>query len=234
MRNLKIVFAALTVSASGLALAQDRPARSADGTFGAEVSAKARAQREGDSRGLGAEVSVLAREQGEARRAARQPTDEEGETVDVADGDEAEGDAGSSQGIGSQVKVLAHGQREPEERGIGEQVRALTPAAERSNRRSRDEVTQTERRSQSQGARTDAEAVAAARGSNREIRGGGGGVADLRSSVANSRSAVAGTRADVAATRAQANAARQDARAAAQQARQVRETVRAARRGRRP
>lgn len=215
MRNLKILIAALTASASGLALAQDQPTPPSDGTFGAQVSARARAQREGDSRGIGAEVSVLARQQGELRRATRQPGEEDADTGDVEDGE-----AGASQGIGGQVRVLAHGQRDSEERGIGEQVRALTPAAERSNRGSRADARQ-------QGARTEAEAVAAARGGNREIRNGTGAVADLRASVA-------GSRADVAATRAQAAAARQDARAAAQQARQARETVRAARPGRRP
>lgn len=244
MRTLKIMAAALIVGVSGIALAQTSAERPAQSSFGTEVSGQAQAQRDTDTRGIGADVRIGARQQGTVNRNPR--------ATDSDDGD-ADEETGESHGIGSQVRVLAQGQRDSEQKGIGEQVRALTPAAERSNRGVRSEARRSgaeasaEGRARSGETRTNAQAVAAARGSNREIRGGAGAVADLRSSVAATRSSVASTRSEVAATRAsvastraevaatrsQAAAARNDARSAAQQARQVRETVRAARSGRR-
>lgn len=219
--SLKIVAGLLLVGASSLAIAQEVRDRSARDSFGADVSARAKAQRDGETRGIGSEVSVLARQQGELRRGAADgddgPDDEiDGPDDDVEDDVDSGDEAGASQGIGAEVSALARGQRESEEKGLGEQVRAMTPAATRSNRPDRAE--RSARRAERANARADAEAVAAARGGNREIRGGAGAVADLRASVAN--------------TRTQAAAARREARSAAQQARQVRETVRAARRGR--
>lgn len=244
MRSLKIVAAALLVGASGLAIAQEVRDPSAEDSFGADVSALAKAQHEGETRGIGSEVSVLAREQGELHRGAADGHDGPDEEVDGDEGDhgsdegtEGEGDidesrhgengeAALSQGIGAEVSAMARAQRDSEDKGLGEHVRAMTPAATRPER-----PDHSERSAARANARVNAEAVAGARGSNREIRGGSGAVADLRGSVASTRSSVASSRADVAATRAQAGAARNDARGAAEHARQVRDHVRSARPG---
>lgn len=230
MRSFRMITVGLLLGVSSVALAQDQTG-STDASFGAEVSTRAKAQRMSqDRKGLGADVSVQARAKAAANR------DHSREQEETADGSESDRNGQtSSRSIGSQVKALAEGQRDGDTKGIGKQVRALTPAATKSQR----QTATSPRSSVAAGARTQAEAVANARGANQQIRAGAGAVADLRSSVANSRSAVAATRTEVSAARqtaasarADANAARENAKAAAEQARSIRDVVKAARPGR--
>ncbi len=75
--------------AAGPAIAQDAPEENPD-NFGTTVSALAKGQRDAETKGIGAEVSELAKARNEARRAARGETDEddaEDEAEDVAASD---------------------------------------------------------------------------------------------------------------------------------------------------
>lgn len=163
-------------------------------------------------------------------------------------------------GIGTEVRVLANGQRDAETKGIGAEVSALAKAqaaARAEAREPSDEETMTDddadepeaaetvvgrANAAPNSAAASAALVAEARGDNRSIKSGTGAVADLRNeraaaaaareSSGEARETAAAARAAAADVRANAADARANAAAVREQALAVRDAVRAARPGR--
>lgn len=147
MTLLKLVSATLLLGASPAALAQENGAPKAKPGLGAEVSVMAKVKPEGEPRGIGPQVRVLAHRQKASNR----------EGLDEEHGDAAETDAAANgemkekRGIGPQVRELARARNGSEQKGLGKQVRDIAHATARTDAK--------EARAQAGAAR--AEAVAA-------------------------------------------------------------------------
>ena len=155
MHRLTLIGAAVLAGASGLAIAQttDPEPTPANQGISAQVTELAKGQRDAETKGIGKQVREIARN----RTAGTEDGSDTGtDGTDAAD----DGDAAAGQGLGTQVRELAHN-KDRETRGIGPQVRELARPAE-----------VTEARAAAQAAREDARA---AREQAREARRGGRG-----------------------------------------------------------